>query len=222
MAKRKVKQKKAPKKKAKEEIKEIEEEVGIKTEEEVEEAKAKKETVILGHFKPRFFLILGVIIVLGIGLFYFFGSQSQKSLNPSTAVFQCISNNQCVSGQYCTNYGACVQDTCGDGVCTAQKLQSGSCPLDCGCPSGQVLNKYSGSCQAPLNITNAAVANVVNSYLKRYNITGTITGINNTYYGNQTVKVAYVNCQSSGSKYPCQMVFYVNNNAQIVNTTRTS
>ncbi len=192
----------------------------IAKQEEKEMPKKESKKVIMGHFKPKFFMILGAAIV-GIGLvaFYIFAGGKTGS---STYSPQCTNDSQCSQGSYCSSFGACLRSTCGDGICTSQERQSSSCPVDCGCAQGQVLNKYLNQCQTSLVLSQTAINNLVNNWLSHNAINGTITTTNDAYYGNQTVKLVNVNCAPPNAQYPCQMTFYINYQAQIVNVTSTT
>lgn len=194
----------------KQEVRKIEKETGIET----KEAKVKKETAILGHFKPKFFIILAILIVLVVGFVVYF---VYKSANQTS----CTSNNQCQNGSYCSSYEVCIKNVCGDGVCLVPENQS-NCPIDCGCPSGQVLNEYLNRCQTAVTLSPSTINAIVGNWLTYNAINGTITGISDTYYENQTVKSVTVNCAPPNSKYPCQLVFYINYQAQIINVTSTT
>ena len=186
----------------------------------VEKGPIKKEKVILGHFKPKFFMILGaVIVVIGLVAFYIFigGKNSSSTYSP-----QCTNDSQCSQGSYCSSFGACLRLTCGDGICTSQERQSGSCPVDCGCAQGQVLNKYLNQCQTSVVLSQTIINNVVNSWLSHNAINGTITATSDSYYGGQTIKLVTVNCAPPKALFPCQMTFYINYQAQIVNVTSTN
>lgn len=178
--------------------------------------------------RSKLYIAGGVLIVLIIAAVFFLNSSgSNKQLgtqnqtqNTTQAVVSCTVNS-CQSGYYCSSYGACLKAYCGDGVCTQQEKTTGSCPIDCGCSSGQVLNKYTNECQQSLTISNANITIVVDNYLAQNKINGTITNITNGYYGSQAVKEAFVNCAPPSAKYPCQMAFYINSTVQIVNVTIT-
>lgn len=205
------------------------EELNEKLDENNEEETKK---LMLGHFKPRFFVIIGslAIIVIIIALLMLNNqlnnplinsTNGQSAHNNTKTVVSCTANS-CQTGYYCSSYGACLKAFCGDGICTAQERANNSCPIDCGCSSGQVLNKHLNECQQNLSVSNAAIDTAVDNYLQQNSINGTIINITNGYYGNQAVKIASVNCAAPSSKYPCQIVFYVNSNAQIINETYTT
>lgn len=199
----------------------------VQKEEKVKEVKEQEKSA--SSRMPIWMYALIIIIVLVIGGFVYVYLHSNSSNNLSninssykTPSNQCATNSQCSAGYYCSSFNTCVKDYCGDGVCTPQKQQSNSCPIDCGCPSGEVLNKYSGTCQQSLTINATTITNIVKNYLKQNNINGTITAIKDSYYGSQAVKEADVNCQTNQSKYPCGIIFYINSNGNIINVTRTS
>ena len=179
-------------------------------------------TVIFGKFKLRFFIIIGILIVAIMLGFIFLSSNGNLGSNGPTKFAACTSDSQCPSGSYCSNFGACLVSTCGDGICTSQEKQNGSCPIDCGCSSGYIVNKYLNVCQAPVNVSASVMRTYISNYLKNNSITGTITAFNNTYYGNRTVEEAFVNCQVNATSYPCQVIFYFNQNGAIINVIRTS
>ena len=221
MAQRKTKQKKDKKvldKKVKEEVKEVKKVTATETGE-VKEAKVKEETVILGHFKPRFFIIAGILIVLAIvSALYFTNSLTVYKSGNQTS---CTSNTQCQSGSYCSDYGACIKSVCGDGVCLPPENQS-SCPIDCGCGSGYILNKHTDQCQSPVNVSTQIITTYIDNYLSENNVTGHITSISDSYYGNITVKQAIVNCQTNSTSSPCKIIFYFNQTGNVINVIRTT
>ena len=203
---------------------------------ETEQSKEKKITEKLDKKekeKPNkihigvYVLIIVIVAIIG-SLGYIYLHSSTNSLGSSNSTYkgtnqskpECTTSSQCPSGDYCTNFGECVTDYCGDGVCTAQKQQSNSCPIDCGCPSGEVLNRYSDKCGAPINVSITIIDNYIAGYLKNNSLTGNIISINNTYYQNQIVKEAVVNCQLNAS-YPCQVVFYFNESGSEIQTIRS-
>lgn len=179
-------------------------------------------TLILGKFKPRFFIIVGIVIIAIVLGFILLSSNGKSSSSGPTKFAACTSDSQCASGSYCSSFGACLVSTCGDGICTSQEKQSGSCPIDCGCSSGYIVNRYSNMCQAPVNVSSSVMSNYIANYLKNNSVTGTITSFNNTYYGNKTVEEAFVNCQVNATSYPCQIIFYFNQNGTVINVIRTS
>lgn len=190
--------------------------------------KKKVEKTPTGKLHWGIYALIVVIIVIIGSLAYVYlhfstnvGSPNNKNSSYKNTSNQCTTSSQCSAGSYCSSFGACVKDYCGDGVCTPQKQQSNSCPIDCGCPSGEVLNKYTGTCQQPPSLNSTTIMDIVDNYLKQNNINGTITAIKNSYYGNQAVKEADVNCQTNQSKYPCGIIFYLNSNGTIINVTRT-
>ncbi len=186
------------------------------------ENKKAENKLIFGHFKPKFFLIIGVIVVIVIvgGFFLLTNTNLNNQSSSSQPILSCTATS-CQSGYYCSSYGACLKAYCGDAICTAQERANNSCAIDCGCTNGYVVNRYTNQCQAPANVSNSTITAEVNAWLKQMNTTGTITNITNTYYGNQSVKQANVNCAPQNATYPCQIVFYVNNSGKILNVTRT-
>jgi hypothetical protein len=182
------------------------------------ETKKAEETLIFGHFKPKFFLILGILTIILIGLFIFFSSSFTKT---KAATLSCTVDS-CQAGYYCSSYGACIKAYCGDGICTTQERANNSCPIDCGCGSGYILNKYTNQCQKPINVSTQIITGYIDKYLNQNNVTGSITAINNTYYGNSTVKEVIVNCQLNQTSYPCQIIFYFNQNGTAINVIRTT
>lgn len=175
---------------------------------------------------------VGIIAIMVIAIFSIYllslknsstSSLAQSNSTASNATKPlCTSSNECQTGYYCSNYGACLKAFCGDGVCTTQEKSNNSCPIDCGCSNGEVLNRYANECQMPANVSNYTIQTYVSSYLKNYSIKGDITSINNTYYGNESVKEAVVDCQLNQTSYPCQVIFYFNQNGTVVNIIRTS
>lgn len=195
----------------------------IQNKEEISEKKKVEKPISEKLHWGIYVLIVVIIAIIGsLAYLYLHSSTNLSTLNSKNLSNQCTSSSQCSAGSYCSSFGACVKDYCGDGICTPQKQQSNSCPIDCGCPSGEVLNKYSGTCQQSLTINSTTIMRIVYNYLTQNNINGTITTIKDSYYGSQVVKEADVNCQTNQSKYPCGIVFYINSNGTIVNVTRTS
>lgn len=199
-------------------VKKVVEKEAVQSEKEITIKKDKGQgVVIFGKFKPRFFIIIGVLIVaVALGVIAF------SSNNSNSGKFAaCTSDAQCSSGSYCSSFGGCLVSTCGDGVCSSQERQAGSCPIDCGCTSGQVLNKHTNQCQQPVNVSTQIITTYIDSYLNKNNLTGSITSIDNSYYGNSTVKEAIVNCQLNQTSYPCQIIFYFNQTGNVINVIRT-
>jgi len=182
------------------------------------EVKKPGKKLIFGRFKPRFFLIVGILIIIIVGIFFLFNIQLGP---PSTSTILSCTANSCQTGYYCSSFGACLKSVCGDGICSTQEKANNSCPIDCGCGSGYVLNKYTNQCQMSLTISNANITTVVDNYLHQNKINGTITNITNGYYGSQSVKEVFVNCALPNVNFPCQMTFYINSTIQIINVTRT-
>ena len=60
------------------------------------------------------------------------------------------------------------------------------------------------------------------NWLNQNNETGSISSINNTYYGNQIVEEAVVNCQLTNQTYPCSIIFYFNKNGTNINIIRST
>lgn len=186
-------------------------------------------TLILGKFRPRFFIIIGVIVVAIIAGAYFLTSNhtstqplAPNNTNASTKFAACTSSSQCSAGDYCSNFGACLPATCGDGICTTQERQSNSCPIDCGCGAGTVLNRHLDECQPSINVSQSTITAYISKWLTQNNETGSITSINDTYYSNQTVEEAVVNCQLTNQTYPCSIVFYFNQTGNVINVIRSS
>ena len=190
----------------------------------------KKEEIIKKPF--NFIPIVAVIcIVIVVGIIYFYlrpsnpstsilNSSSHAAVNNSVFTPECTTTSQCASGDYCNNIGICTKISCGDGVCSPSERQSNSCAIDCGCSGGTVLNSHTNQCQAPINVSTQLITQAVENYLKTNSINGTISSMNNTYYGNQTVKEAVVNCQAPKGSV-CQIIFYLNSNATIIQIFQT-
>jgi hypothetical protein len=175
--------------------------------------------------KPLYIGVIAVIIIIAVlGILYIHTSNNNTSkvYSSNTTKPECTTSSQCSAGDYCSSYGACLRAYCGDGVCTAQERANNSCAIDCGCGSGQVLNKYTNQCQSPINVSTETITTYIDSYLSQNNVTGHITSINNTYYGNYSVKEAVVDCQTNTTSYPCQIIFYFNQTGNVINVIRTS
>jgi len=166
--------------------------------------------------KYLIFIVIGIIIILLASLFlfsYFSSSNNRK---------KCISDNQCSSDSYCSSFGVCLKNVCGDGVCPLIEKQENSCAIDCGCPTGEVLNKHTGTCQPIVAVSSDTVTNSINDYLTKNNMTGKIVSVTDSYYINQTTKEAVVTCQIENSTYPCQIIIYLDNTGSIINAIRTA
>lgn len=189
----------------------------------------KEESAEKSKSKPLIYIIAAIVVIVAVaGAYLAFSYNTPNTVQPSrnntnsTNFAACTSDNQCPTGDYCTSYGACLASTCGNGVCTTQERQSNSCPIDCGCPNGYILNRYSDTCQAQITISNSTMIDYVDAYLRNNSITGHITSINNTYYGNQSVKEVVVNCQVNATSYPCQIIFYFNESGDEIHTVQTT
>jgi len=136
---------------------------------------------------------------------------------------ECTTDDQCPAGAYCSRYGACLAPQCGDGICSPKENLNGSCPRDCGCPTGRVLNAYLNQCQQGVNVSSDTVNTVINNYLTQHNITGTATDIHDTYYGNQTVKSVFIDCREPmRTTMSCGIVLFIDNNGTIIEVLRTT
>jgi ferredoxin len=165
-------------------------------------------------------IILAVVIIPLILYFMFFmpsnNSSSQKSTTSVTSInlssnnsssiqpIKCNSSIPCPSGEYCNASGLCLA----------------------GCPKNYILNGYLNQCQAPINVSVPIMENYITEYLKNNNITINMTNnaisFTNSYYYNETVKIASVNCQLNNSDLPCQIIFLFNKNGDVVNILRTT
>ncbi len=157
-----------------------------------------------------------VLLVVAVLLIYLYKpSYIDKS-------HKCAADSDCSTGSYCSGFGACLKDTCGDGTCSAEEKSKNSCPTDCGCTQGEILNKHTNQCQPTIVISSDLVTTTANTYLSQNNITGKIVSTVDTYYGNQALKEVVVDCAIQGDKYPCQIILYVDSSGKIVNVSRTS
>jgi hypothetical protein len=184
----------------------------------------KTEKSSSAKIKPLYIGIIAIILIAAVvSLLYFHQSSSTAKVSAyNTTNPECTTSSQCAAGDYCSSYGACLKAYCGDGVCTAGERANNSCAIDCGCGSGQVLNRYNDQCQAPINVSTQIITNYIDNYLSENNVTGHITAINNSYEGNYTIKEAIVDCQTNSTSYPCQIVFYFNQSGNVINVIRTS
>lgn len=134
----------------------------------------------------------------------------------------CVEDCGCELGEYCSDVGICRTDVCGDEICSPEENRTQSCCEDCGCPADKICNKITQTCQEKPTISDEDVRKVANDYMGENNINGTITGIIDAYYGNETLKQVNIDCGTEETPYPCAIILYVNNEGQIVEDIRTS
>jgi hypothetical protein len=134
----------------------------------------------------------------------------------------CAEDCGCKSGEYCSDIGVCRTDICGDNICSIEENTTQTCCEDCGCPLDKICNKVNQECQEKPTIPNENIRKIVNSYMSENNITGTIKDILDVYYRNETVKQVIIDCRAEGSKFPCQIILYINNNGEILEVMRTT
>ena len=134
----------------------------------------------------------------------------------------CPQDCSCLSGTYCSKEGICRASVCGDGICTNDKKVSGNCCEDCGCKSNNVCNKITHTCQDTISVNKSLIDSGVENYLKEKNINGKIIKINDTYYGQNPIKVVTLDCSQENSSYPCSIILFIDTEGKIVNQMQTN
>ena len=124
----------------------------------------------------------------------------------------CPEDCDCPAGEYCSKIGICMPVTCGDEVCSLG--EEDTCCEDCGCPEDKICNTLTQTCQEKPAISNEKVMEIVNDYMNKNNIDGTIT-ISDVYYKYETVKQVNINCEIYG------IVLFINDKGEIVEEFRT-
>lgn len=125
----------------------------------------------------------------------------------------CPEDCGCPAGEYCSKIGICMPVTCGDEVCSPG--EEDTCCEDCGCPEDKICNKFTQTCQGKPAISDERVMEIVNDYMNKNNIDGTIT-ISDVYYKYETVKQVNINCETYG------IVLFINDRGKIVEEFRTT
>lgn len=134
----------------------------------------------------------------------------------------CIEDCDCHTGEYCSDTGICRTGVCGDEVCSAEEGRTQSCCEDCGCPSDKICNKVTQQCQEKATISEEDVIEIANDYMNQNNIDGTIIGVSDAYYKNETLKQVNIDCRTEDVPYPCAIILYIDDNGEIVEEIRTA
>ncbi len=135
---------------------------------------------------------------------------------------RCAKDCSCKNGEYCSDVGICLKETCGDEICSNSEKQASSCCEDCSCANEKICNKVTQKCIEKTALTDTEVRTIAEDYLKKNSISGKITNLIDTYYKEQAVKQVTIDCMQEGSEYPCQMILYIDNRGSIIEELRTS
>lgn len=134
----------------------------------------------------------------------------------------CVEDCMCKSGEYCSDNGICRSDVCGDEICSFEENRTQTCCEDCGCLLNKICNKVTQICQDKATISEEKIRKIADDYMVDNEITGTITGIKDTYYKDEILKQINIDCRAEEIPYPCAIVLYIDGSGEIVEDMRTS
>jgi len=66
------------------------------------------------------------------------------------------------------------------------------------------------------------IKDTVHQYLAETNTDGKIDEIKDAYFAEKAVKEVKVDCRQDESLYPCQIILYIDENGNIIESKRTS
>jgi|GEM_PF-3753727 len=133
----------------------------------------------------------------------------------------CVVDCACIEG-FCDENGICRSEICGDELCTPEEGSGKNCCEDCGCDNGEICNKITQNCQTTSDMSEDLIKDTVHQYLAETNTDGKIDEIKDAYFAEKAVKEVKVDCRQDESLYPCQIILYIDENGNIIESKRTS
>lgn len=126
----------------------------------------------------------------------------------------CEEDCGCQANERCDEIGVCRREVCGNDVCAVG--EKNRCCEDCGCNSGFICNEVKHTCQAPINLDEATINDIVKDY------DGEIIEVTDVYYDQETAKEVRISCELEMKDFPCEIVIFINKDGEVIQEYRTN
>ncbi len=131
----------------------------------------------------------------------------------------CNADCGCKPGDYCSSLnGVCYsKNFCGNNICSKEEKATGACCQDCGC---KVTDKCSstGKCFKPTGLSDKALNETVQNYLKKQGLDYPILGAIDELYVGRPAKLVDLDCDDNytPSETPCRLIVVLDSKGNVI------